>query len=157
MNEPTFPFREPIADPDRLVTQPWRIWFRDLFVATTQTAAQRIAAVALTGQIAALAVTPFATGSLSGGLYRVSVFTHILTPASVNSSLIVTVSFTHNGVACSMASAALTGNLTTSVQGTTFPIQIDAGTPISYSTTYVSNAAGMTYALAAALETVSLG
>ena len=155
MNEPTFPFRETVVGPDRLITQPWRIWFRDLFVATTQTAAQRLAAVTLTAQIAALAVTPFGTGSLSAGLYRVSVFTHILTPASINSSLTVTVSFTHNGVACSLASAALTGNLTTSVQGTVFPIQIDAGTPISYSTTYVSNAAGMSYALSAAVETIN--
>ncbi len=153
MSNPVFPFREPIAGTEP-VTQPWRIWFRDLFVATTQTASQRIAAVALTGQIAALAVTPFATGSLSAGLYRVTVFTHILTPASINSSLIVTVSFTHNAVACSLATADLNTNLTTSVQGTTFPIQIDAGTPISYSVAYVSNAAGMTYALSAAVETV---
>ncbi len=155
MNEPTFPFREPIAGTEP-VTERWRIWFRDLFVATTQTAAQRLASIALTAQIAALAVTPFATGSLSAGFYRVSVFTHILTPASVNSSLIVTVSFTHHGVACSEATAALTTNLTTSVQSTTFPIQIDAGTPISYSTTYVSNAAGMSYALVAAVETVNV-
>lgn len=155
MNEPTFPFREPIAG-TLTVTDRWRIWFRDLFVATTQLASSRVAAVALTAQLAAIATTPFTTGSLSGGLYRVSVFTHITTPATVNSSLIVTISFTHNGVACTLAGAALTTNLTTSVQSNVWVIAIDPGTPISYSTTYVSNAAGMAYALAAAVETVNV-
>lgn len=155
MNEPTFPFLEPIAGPFR-VTDRWRTWLRDLWVATTQRSAVRVAQVVLTAQVAALATTPFLTGSLSGGLYRVSVFTHITTPASVNSSLTVTVSFTHHGLACSLAGAALATNLTTSVQSNIWTIAIDPGTPISYSTAYVSNAAGMQYALSAAVETVAL-
>lgn len=155
MNEPTFPFREPIAG-SYPVTDRWRIWFRDLFVATTQQAATRVAQVVLTAQIAALATTPFLTGSLSGGLYRVSVFTHILVPATVTSSLIVTVSFTHHGVACALSSADLNTNLATSVQSNVWTIAIDAGTPISYSASYASNAAGMQYALVAAVETVNV-
>lgn len=156
MSAPNFPFREPIADRFP-VNDRWRIWFRDAFVATSERAASRVADVALPAQSGSLATTPFPTGSLSAGLYRVSVFTRITTVAATSSSLAVTVSFTRGGVACSLSSPALTTNLTSSVQGTAWPIAIDAGTPISYSTTYASVPAGqMKYELIGAVETVNV-
>lgn len=154
MNEPTFPFREPIAG-KWLVTDRWRIWLRDLFLATTEQTSKRIASVTIPSGAGAIATTPFPTGSLAGGLYRVSVFAHIVVAATISSSLIITISFTHHGVACALQTDDLNGNLTTSVRSATFPIQIDAGTPISYRATYASSAAGMQYALAAAVETVN--
>ena len=156
-NNPIFPFREDMTVmAGTTVSQPWQIWFRNLFT-TTQAQPTNLATVTQGSQSASVSTTPFQTGSLSGGLYRVNVFAHITTPGSISSSLIITISFTNDGLACSISTPALTTNTSTSVVSQSIPIEIDAGTPVSWSTTYASNSSGsMLYTVAVMLETLSL-
>ncbi len=151
-----FPVREPIAEKtDLTVTDRWRIWLRNLR-ADVDKRSSLLANDTKTGQSASLAATPFLTDTLVGGMYRASAFLHVTTVGTVTSSILVTFGFTHNAVACSLPTVALTTNLTTSVHGESFPIVVDAGTPITWATVYASNApATMVYTVSVALESVN--
>jgi hypothetical protein len=76
-------------------------------------------------------------------MWRLSYFARIHTVAGVSSSLTVGFSYVVDGVTQSDAGAAITGNLTTTHQFGTLVIRVDVDTPISYSTTYASDAAGI--------------
>lgn len=151
-----FPNREKFLDADGLVASRPLVWLRDLR-ADVNTSSVLVAGgtITLANKSASVGTTLFNTASLSSGQYRVSAFTQIITAASINSSLIVTFSFTKNTVACVLPSAALTSNDITKPGSFVGLISIDAGTPISYSTTYVSNAAGMVYSTDLVLEQVN--
>lgn len=114
--------------------------------------------VALTSQGASIVTTALPTdGDLSAGLYRVTWYQRITTVAGVSSSLTVAFGWTDGTVAQSHAGAAMTGNTTATWQSGTFLLRTDAASPITYATTYVSNAAGvMRYALYLTLERVAL-
>jgi hypothetical protein len=94
--------------------------------------------IALTAQGASIATTTIPLGVLTEGLYRVTLTARITRAASVSSSLTVSISWTSGGVLCTVATAALTGNTTDSVQMATYLIAVDSGTAIQYSTTYAS-------------------
>lgn len=109
----------------------------------------------LTDQNASIGATPLAQAALPAGLYRVSWYARVTTAAGVSSSLTVTIGWTEGSVALSLSGAALTGNLVTSVQSGMVFLLIDDGSPITYATTYASNAAGaMKYTLVLNLERV---
>ena len=151
-----FPNRERFLDQNGLVASRPLVWLRDLRAdVNTSSAVVAGGTVSLVSQSTAIATTPFKTGSLTEGQYRVSAFTQIITVASVNSSVIVTFSFTRRGFACAISAPALTSNDRT--LPTTFVglISVDGGTPVSYSTAYVSNAAGMVYTSDLILERVN--
>ncbi len=120
MAGPTFPFRDAVVDGTAFqITTTWRIWLRNLYLATT-TQATRLAAVTLTKQTASIPATPFNTASLSAGSYRVSLFLHVTTPGSISSSLTPSIGFTHAAIPCTLSGPALTTNLTTSVASAPF-------------------------------------
>lgn len=151
-----FPVRDDLVDTARKITDRWRIWLRDLRDDVDNRSAL-LASVTQDGQTGSIVSTPFLTDTLVGGLYRVSAFLHVTTVGSVTSSILVTFSFTHKAVACSISTTALTSNLTTSVQAQEFPIVVDPGTPVSWSTTYAANAAAsMAYSVTTALSTVNI-
>lgn len=155
VNFAEFPVREPIAGTLN-ITDRWRIWLRDLLLQINANT-NRVAFIRYDAQTAAIASTPFKAPPLSAGQYQVNVFTQITTIGTVTSSLTVNVLFTHKGQSLTQSSAALATNLLTSNQGTPFVIDIDAGTPVSYSTTYASNAANtMAYSLSLALLAVNV-
>lgn len=109
--------------------------------------------VSLTAQTASIALTAIPTSSLASGLYRATYTCRITTAAAVSSSLIVTFTWTSGGISCSLSSSALTGNTTSTVGTGTALINIDAATPVSYSTTYASvGAPAMIYELYLTLE-----
>lgn len=113
----------------------------------------RIALTELEAQNTSLSATPLEIGSVASGLYRITYYARITTPAVTSSSLTVTFSWTDGGVSPSVSGAAMTGNLTTTVQSGTQTVQIDDGTPITFATTYASNGAGqMQYSLRIAVE-----
>lgn len=149
-----FPVREPMTTTGGLIADRWRVWLRNLRQ-DVNLRTNRLAAIVYDTQSASIGLTAFETDTLTEGQYRVGAFTHVTTPASLNSSLIVTLSFTHKTIACTLPSTALTTNLTTSVQSNEWFVSIDGGSPISYSTTYVSNIAGMIYSIALTLEQVN--
>ena len=106
---------------------------------------------------ASLAITPLPLGELPAGIWRVSYHARVTTPASVSSSLEVTISWTDGGVSQSATGAAMTGNLTTTVGFGTLPIRIDADTPVSVATIYASTGAqAMIYRLDVVLESLAL-
>lgn len=86
----------------------------------------------------ALATTPVPLAALAGGLYRVTTYVRITTPATVSSSLIVTIGWTDGAVACEFSGPALTGNTTFTTQSFTQMVRIDQATPLTYATAYVS-------------------
>lgn len=117
----------------------WNRWFNSL-VTRLQAAAYVVASVALAGQGAAIPATPLVPSA--SGLYRVSWTTRVTTVAAVSSAVTVVVSYTSGAVAVGQTGAANTSNLTTAPLSGQFLVQCDPNTPLSYSTTYASNAAG---------------
>jgi len=151
-----FPAREEMVGVDRKATPRWMVWLRDLRDdVNTSSIILAGGAVTLANKSAAVGLTPFTTASLSSGQYRVSAFTQIITAATINSSVIVTFSFTLNTVACVVSAPAVTSNDPTRPGSWCGPISIDAGTPVSYSIAYVSNIAGMVYTTDLTLERVN--
>lgn len=114
------------------------------------------APVSLAAQNASISATPLVSAVLPAGLYRVSWYARITTVAGVSSSLAVTIGWTEGAVSLALSGAALTGNTTTTVQSGMVLLNIDNNTPITYATTYASNAAGvMKYELVMTVERVA--
>jgi hypothetical protein len=148
------PVLDPIAGQGGTLTLPWLMYFSRM-PATLYAIPSRLNAVALGGQGASITATSFSPGVLAAGLYRVSYYVRVTTAAGVSSGLIVTFGWTDGGIACSLASADMTGNTTATNQSGSSIIRIDKGSSITYATTYASNAAGvMRYQLDVVLEKV---
>lgn len=133
----------------------WQEWF--VRVPTTLESIPNVVNVTeLTEQNTSLTATDFAQAVLPPGLYRASYLARITTAAGVSSSLTVVITWTDRGVTKTLAGAAITGNTTATYQSGSVLIYVDAGTDVTYTTTYASNAASaMKYALAAFLERIS--
>lgn len=133
-----------------LITRVWHAWFRSL-VDRAQVAAYAVTSVNLTGQSASIGATSLIP--LASGLYRVSYRFRVTTAAGVSSSLQVTFTTTDGAVTVNYQNAAYTGNAVNAPQSGTFIIRTDPSTPLTYSVTYASNAAGaMIYALDITVE-----
>jgi len=132
----------------------WQEWF--LRIPQTLDSIPNIVNVTdLTSQGASITATDFSLAVLPAGLYRASYLARITTAAGVSSSLTVALAWTDGGVAKSLTGAAITGNTTATYQSGSVPIMVDAGTDVTYATTYASNAAGaMKYGLALFLERI---
>ena len=134
-----------------LVSFRWLEWFLD-WTTRIDDSPEQVQEVSLTGQVAAIAATPIPTEALATGMYRVTVYARITTPASGSSSLTITIGFTDGAVPQSFAFAAIAGNLTTSWQSETTTIHIDGATPITYAAAYTSVGTPMQYRLDVLLE-----
>lgn len=160
------PLQDPIARPRRTglkaserdenegkLTEVWIPYLQSQNTIASTAIRQTSSPVALTGQTASIGVTSIPTSSLGSGLYRVSFYTRITTAAGVSSSLSIGIHWTDGGISCSLSSAALTGNTTSTVGTGTALISIDGASPVSYSTTYASvGAPVMAYSLSVVLE-----
>lgn len=111
--------------------------------------------VALTAQAAAIGSTAVSVGTVAAGVYRLTFYARITTPASVSSSLTVNFGWTDGGVSCSKASVAITGNTTTTVGSESFLMRADQATALNYSTTYAAVGTPMQYALTVTIEQLS--
>lgn len=159
-----FPYDTPYADdvPDRATGKKTRSpylsqtlvdWFLEQQL-RGDAAPKSFPAVDLTGQFASIAATPLLTAP-SKGLYRVSFYARVTQAGSVSSGLIVTVSWTDNGLHPTAASANATGNTTTTVlTGPSVTLRADQGTAINYATTYADGggAQHMVYDLLVTIE-----
>lgn len=88
------------------------------------------------------------------GDFRISWFAHVAVPASVSSSIAVTIGWKSNGVACSKTFAAQTGNTTATADGDSVFIRADSGVAVTYSSTYISVGTAMQYDLDVYAESV---
>jgi hypothetical protein len=159
---PSPPFRDVIAVPETntprfprlLVGGAWQRWLSNLTL-TLDDRPARVAHVPLAGQSASVATTPIPLATIGPGVWRVSYQVRVTTPASVSSSIQVTVHWTR-GIAQSQAGAALVGNATTTREGVSVILRSDGSTPISYSTTYGSVGTPMVYELDVVAEELAL-
>lgn len=156
------PFLTPLVDKSGRIIPAWLNWLigpapgAALAIAqgVQQSVITPIDPVVLTAQTATIATTPFPLGNNPGGLYRLSFYTRITTPASVSSSLTVGFSWTDGGVACTASGTALTGNTTNATQSGATVIRSDASAPMNFSTIYASVGTPMAYRLDAILESL---
>lgn len=123
------------------VDETWFQWFLSL-VGAVDAAPQRLPSKRLQGQSASIAATPMPLVPLTAGLYRISWYARITTPATVSSDLTVTVGWTDGTIPCSASGALINGNTTDTVQPGSALVRLDAVSPITYATVY--NSAGAT-------------
>lgn len=153
LNEP-FPSRDAIVKPDGKAADVFVRWNEQSLIRRLQSTPVLPDPVeVIDSRTTALAGT--IGGVQSGGLYTVSAYAQILTPAAIANSLQLTIGWTFNGVAHTEVFTALTGLIvgaSNTRQGVAYPIWIDPQTTVSYSFAYVSNpAAAMVWSAAVAL------
>jgi hypothetical protein len=134
----------------------WAYYLTSLTERLQQTPS-RVGSVAVQDQGASIPGVDFSGGSLNAGVYRISYMARITGVAGTSSSLHVTVSWIDHGVSLAMTGAAMTGNTIATLQQGGGLIYSDAGTPVTYSTTYNSiGTPTMKYQLYVMLETAFL-
>ncbi len=143
------------SDPNEgLMSDPWIKW--NQFNTDTVQSSPKIGIIAAAAtQSASVGTTPFQPGSFSSGLYRLTYYFRVTTAASVSSSLQVSFLWTDGAVSCSRTSVAVTGNTTTTTDSNTYMVNVDANTPISWSTTYASVGTAMKYSISLTLENMN--
>src|SRR5258708_10025451 len=124
-----------------LISRVWSQWLQLQIVNRLQSSPQNLQTLKLTGLHDTVISTPLALGTVASGVYRLSYFTRITTPAGTSSSVTPNFLFTQGGQSCTVTGDAVTGNSLTSVGSKSFLIAADQASPISYSVTYAINPA----------------
>jgi hypothetical protein len=157
---PTVPLRDPLVelkkDPKgRLIGEVSWSWLNYFLKQNTRIteSPHRLRRVSLTVQAAAIATTPVPLAALGAGLYRITIYARITQPATVSSSLTVTVGWTDGGVSVVASGAAIIGNTTATQQSFSQLVKLDQATPLTYATAYASvGGTPMQYALEVVIE-----
>ena len=138
-----------------MLTAPWL----DYFTAQSNLISQmpaRIQTVSVAQQSASIGATDMSNGSLSAGLYLIQYYARITQAATTSSSLEVVFDWTDGGVTPVYTGAAMTGNTTSTFQSGSLMVEVDALSPIRYSTIYASvGGTVMEYKLVVVLSEVS--
>lgn len=130
--------RDPVTDPKTgWLTQAWVFWLREL-ATRVNAASPRLQVISLAAQSASIPTTPVPLGELSAGLYRVGYTVRVTRPASVSSSLTVSVHWTSGGAGCSQSFVAVTGNTTSTTQSGNLVLRADRDTSLGYAVAYTS-------------------
>ncbi len=139
-NQLSLPSTEPLTDLQRpsFITDPWVRYFVDVGQGVNQAPNRFVDPVQLVGQHASIAATTMVPTNIPDGLYRISYYARVTTPADNSSSLTVTFAWTDHAQAMTISGAAIVGNTVTSFQQGVLPIFADAKTAITYSTTYAT-------------------
>lgn len=149
------PFQTPLTGQGGTITKWWADWFLLVLLGRVQAQPPIVVSPTLTAQNASIATTSLVAAA-TAGWYRISWYFRITTVGSVSSSLQVTITTTDGGVTITQSGAAATGNTTATVQSGSVLARVDPSTPISYSTTYASNAANeMEYSLFVSVEALT--
>lgn len=157
MNPLPIPYGDRLVVTDGMVSEPWERWLTTQAQALSQAPNRLVPLVPLTDKNASIGTTNFTPGFVPAGVYWLTYYTRITTVAAVNSSLTVTLGWTDHGTAQTFSGAAIVGNTINDWQSDTKLVYVDSLTPVTYSTTYASNAAGeMKYQLYVALLSVGI-
>jgi hypothetical protein len=124
-----------------LITRVWSNFIQQQIVNRLTAAPQIVQTVETSGLNDNVAPTVINVGTVTAGLYRLSYYLRITTPAGVANSVTVNFIFQDDAVTCTMSGIAVTGLTPASVGTGTFLIRSDQAAPISYSVTYASNPA----------------
>lgn len=168
VNAAPFPMTDPIAEPlspeqlspellDALsnlrITKVWVDWLTSIDTRINSAPSSAGQPVVLSNQTGAIGTTTIPIQSINAGLYRVTYYMRVLIPATVSSSVAITLRTTDGGVVCVFPSAAMTSNDPSLPQTGTAMVRCDAGSVITYSTAYSSvGATSMTYRLDIVVE-----
>lgn len=138
MSQPIDPIPQydPLIDGSKRMGERWYRWLSTVIVRLLQ-AVLTITAVHRSPLTSSIATTTIYTPTQPGA-YRVSWTLQVMTPATVSSSIAVTLGWKANGVAQTEAFAALTGNTTGTHGSGSVVIRPDSAQVISYATTYAS-------------------
>lgn len=143
---PAIPYDQTLAGQGGLISGIWNQFLRFVLDRVQRTLWQ-VADVSLAAQGASIGNTALSP-LLPAGLYRIEYYMRVTQPATVSSSATFTVNWTDGAVPQSYSWAALTGNTTTSAQSAATLLHADAGSQVTYATTYSSSGAtAMQYAL----------
>lgn len=155
-NLPPPPYQTPIAEQGLLtMTSVWGRWLLNL-ITRVQQSAPILKVVSLTTQSASIGTTAIPVGGQAAGLFFVTWYLRITSPAGVSSSATVTIGSTDTGVSCSQSGVALTGNTTSTLQSGTVMVRCDQAITPTYAVLYASNPAGaMNYRLDVVLQGVN--
>lgn len=151
-----------VPSPTDTTQSPWkalihREWVRFLneLRGLLGTVLQVIGSVNLTDQSAAITATAIPTPTLEEGIYRVAFSLRITRAATTSSAVGVTLGWTFNSTSCSQVFALVTGNTLASQSSDMINMAVDAGTSITYTTSYASSGATTcAYALDIYVESV---
>lgn len=151
----SLPYKATVVDQSRLMSGDW-IRTMQVYEARIRGAVQFVGkTVALTNQSASIATTTVQTVTQSG-LYRVNWYARVSVADGVSSSLALTLTWREGSHTSTKTFAALTGDTTSTYDGSVWPLYADSGTLITYATTYASNTpAKMRYTLALGTEFVN--
>lgn len=145
---------EATGKPEMWITLPWGIFIRDLREDLDATPIEEDS-FEVTGQDASIGATTIVTPEQTG-YYSFTYYAAITTAGTTSSSLTVAISWTDGGVVKSKTFTAITGNTIATTQSETYLMAVDAAAPITYTTTYASNAAGeMKYTLFGIVNSIS--
>jgi hypothetical protein len=154
------PIRDPIAEQQGesgrlMLPRVWIDWFASLGLRVDQqTHTLNIQEeFNLSG---AVPPTPIITGALSEGLYRVTYYVRITTPASTSSKLQISIGWTDDAVSCSVQAEELITNTVGTVQSQTLLVRNDQAAPITFAVDYTSvGGSAMQYNLFIMVEQVA--
>ena len=133
------------------VTQAMRYWLLSLADRINRTP-EVMQTVTVTEQSASIGATTISVLSLPQGVYRLSAAARVTTAATTSSSLLVTFGWTQ-AVACTAASAAVTGNTTATTVSFAVVVRADEASNLQYATTYASSGGtAMVYRLDVSVE-----
>ena len=134
------------------LTEVWQRWFERV-APTHESIPNVINVTALEEQGAAILATDFSLAVLPEGLYRASYLARITRAGTVSSSLTITIAWTDQTVAKSLAGAAIVGNTTATYQSGSVLLRSDAGEDVTFAAAYATaGATSMQYGLDLVLE-----
>lgn len=131
------PFDDKVITKAAKITTAWVDWFLDLLTRVNQTA-RRVVSVALETQIATIATTSVPTGDATAGLFRVTYYAAITTPATTSSELTITLGWTDRGVSKSKTFALINGNTADTTQSDSLLMRCDQAILLTYAALYNS-------------------
>jgi hypothetical protein len=135
-----FPARDRIVDKSGYPTEVFVKYFEGQEQGL-QAAASNIGQALTPSGNTSTATTEIATSKIGNGVYRLSFYMEVVTPAGASSDLTITFAWTSSGVAKTKTSATMNGNTATTFLDGSLTIHADGDSPITYSTVYNSNPA----------------
>jgi hypothetical protein len=145
--------RSPKGELTGIITKQWADVLQNI-LGRSQNAATVTTSVGLSGQTATIA-TANLIAAAPAGVYRLTWFVHVTTPASVNSGIQITLGWVHGGVALTKVGGANAGNLNTTYETQSILIRNDNLGNLTYAAAYASTGTPMIYSLDIICERVA--
>lgn len=147
--------RDPLVDASRNITYRWGLYLDALIQTVTQQPTVPSTPTSVAASDAAISPTPLTLGTNNQGLFRVSWFLRIVTPATTSGDVQIVIRATDKTVTYAQAGAVLDQAVDT-VQSGSVLCRRDQGTAITFETVYNSvGAQVLEYDLVVIVEVVN--